>query len=267
MQYLFIDNLEIQDSTATTELTPEGKTQPPWLRFLKNKKTTLAPGTDSGPSSAPAKKGWKEGNKGVNSERAVDEASNNGFPEPAPQLSEMDQLANWLGIYLQPSRNILAQDRQQNPYSLYDEMYLDWMKRDLGSAPGELSGSNNYGSGDVAVNPLQNPWLAAPQPPLEVVAAAPPQQPLTYGYPAVSWPYGIGYSPFFPSLAGLKLQKVMAQAQVDAALAALNITTTPKPLKLKLKITVPGNTDMTQLGQMTAGFASSLPVGSTYEVV
>lgn len=158
----------------------------------------------------------------------------------------MEELANWLGIYLQPSGDILAQDRQQNPDSLYDEIYLDWMKRDLASQPQ---------SGDVASNvPATGGYEPQPAP-----------QPM-FGYPTMPMsPYGY-MAPFFAPLAGIKMNKIMVQAQMDAALAALNITTTPKPYKLKLKITVPGNANATQLSQITTGISNSLPVGSTFEL-
>jgi hypothetical protein len=168
----------------------------------------------------------------------------NGGDSAQTSLDEiLDKLAEYFQIPTpQPGssgNSVLAQDRKANPDTLYDEMYLDWMKREAGEP--------------------MSPATPAPQMLGSADPPSPQVAPYAYAYPPMA------YSPFFPSLASFKMQKAMAQAQVDAALSTMfNITTTPKPLKLKLKITIPGMSDMTQLGQITSALSANLPPGSTF---
>jgi len=222
-----------KEEAAKVSESPGETTPAPWLKYLKSKKTTTVAPTISPPSLEIA--GGKRVKGGVSASiRAASTPDGQG----TGQANGMDELAQWLGISVQPSGDALALDRQQNPDSLYDLMYLDWAKRDLGATAVESDNS------DGSAGPMPTP------------------QPQVAGYPyppAYAYPY---VNPLY-SLASFKMQ----QKAMDAAMmAAWNITTTPKPLKLKLKIQVPGNLDMTQLGQITAGLANSLPQGSTYEL-
>ncbi|CAL8086718.1 unnamed protein product [Orchesella dallaii] len=148
-------------------------------------------------------------------------------------------------------------EKTEYPDSLYDEFYLDWLrKRQVETIP-------------VATpNPLESSESAAaePTPALQTnnpTPSSPQMMPPPYPYPSVPLAMNPFANPFLYPFTGLKMTKAMANAQVNAALAAWNITTTAKPVKIKLKIPVPPGGDIAQvLASGIAGF----PTGTTYEL-
>jgi len=149
------------------------------------------------------------------------------------------------------TESFLEQEKRLYPDSLYDEFYLDWLKkRQVEEIP---VATPNYAE---AVADGNNNPAVLPPPPAPVAPQTPPQ----YAMPMMS-PYFA--NPFMYPLAGLKVSKAMAQAQVSAALAALNITTTQKPVKIKLKIPIPAGDD---LASIVASGIAGFPAGTTYEL-
>lgn len=147
-------------------------------------------------------------------------------------------------------------ERKMYPDSFYDEFYLDWLRKRQVEETGppspseELSDSTNSGLSQVNAGVPQQPQAMSPQ------SQQPfPTVPLSFN------PYMV--NPYLYPLAGMKVSKAMMQAQVGAALSAMNITTTAKPVKIKLKIPIPAGSDLAQI--VSSGIAG-FPSGTTYEL-
>lgn len=142
-------------------------------------------------------------------------------------------------------------ERKMYPDSFYDEFYLDWLrKRQVGDAPVALA-LNQPEPEETTETSVVQPQMSPAGPSPQAMSSVP------LGYN----PYLV--NPFMYPLAGMKVSKAMMQAQVNAALTALNITTTAKPVKIKLKIPIPAGSDLAQV--VSSGIAG-FPSGTTYEL-
>ncbi|ODM89451.1 hypothetical protein Ocin01_17229 [Orchesella cincta] len=171
-----------------------------------------------------------------------------GKPKVPKQLKPQDSATPTTPAYWQ-------MEKTEYPDSFYDEFYLDWLrKRQIETIPVATPNPLELTeSADVEPPQSNNPPPTSPQ------TLPPPPQP----FPSMPLAMNPFANPFLYPFTGLKLTKAMANAQVNAALAAWNITTTSKPVKIKLKIPIPPGDD---LAQVVASGIAGFPAGTTYEL-